>query len=51
MHTYLAWITAADGIARPHALIAFDRDDARTEAQHLARALYGAGFTFCVRPA
>jgi len=51
MHTYTAWITAADGITRRFALISFDRADAVAEAQQLGQALFGAGYTFSVRGA
>lgn len=51
MQTYTAHITPRDGIARRFALIAFDRADAQAEAQQLGLALFGAGFTYCVRAA
>lgn len=51
MHHYTAHVTPSDGICRRYALIALDRDDALTEAGLLAAALFGAGYTYCVRPA
>lgn len=51
MHTYTAHVTPSDGIPRRIALISFDLADARREALLLARALFGRGFTYCVRAA
>jgi hypothetical protein len=49
MHSYTAHITPRDGAPRRYALIALDREDALVEAQLLAAALFGSGFTYCVR--
>jgi hypothetical protein len=46
---FITWITPPDGIARRHALVSVDRTDAVAEAQQLGAALFGAGFTYCVR--
>lgn len=46
---YVAYLSTRDGIARRYALISMDRDDALREARLLAVALFGAGFTYCVR--
>lgn len=45
----IAYITPRGGIARRFALIAFDREDALREARLLGAALFGRGFTYCVR--
>lgn len=50
MH-FTAWITPRDGIAKRYALISFDPADARAEARLLGLSLFGAGFTYSVRPA
>ena len=51
MNAFTAHVTGRDGIPRRFALLSFDRDDALIEARLLAAALFGAGFTFSVRPA
>lgn len=50
MNHYIAHITDRRGIARRYALLAWTLDEARREAQLLARALFGKA-TFCVREA
>jgi hypothetical protein len=51
MHRYTAHVTPRDGIARRHSLTAPDLQAARAAVQTFAAAHYGAGFTYCVRPA
>jgi hypothetical protein len=51
MHRYTAHVTPRDGIARRHSLTAPDLHAARAAVQTFAAAQYGAGFTYCVRPA
>ena len=48
MHRYT---TPRDGIVGHHSLTAPDLPAARATVQTSAWALYGPGFTFCVRPA
>jgi hypothetical protein len=45
---YIAHITGTDRITRRYALIAFERDDAYTEARLLAASMFSV-FTFSVR--
>lgn len=51
MHRYTAHVTPRDGIVRRHSLTARSLIAARAAALALARARYGAGFAYCVRPA
>jgi hypothetical protein len=51
MHSYTAHVTPRDGIARRHSLTAPDLQAAHTQVRQLATGHYGAGFTYCVRPA
>jgi hypothetical protein len=51
MHTFIAWITPRDGIARRYALTAAERCEAIAKAHALGRALHGANFSFSVREA
>jgi len=51
MHNYTAHVTPRDGIARRLELRASDLTAARTAAHATASALFGRGFTYCVRAA